>query len=699
MEKRIELHCHTTMSAMDGVISPKELIKYADDAGYKAIAITDLGNIQAFPEAYEEARNRKIKIIYGIEIFYQPENANEVFHTTLLVKNDMGLKNLYRLISISFKTGNRIIRETPVIFQKLLEDCREGLFLGSACETGELQTAIRNNISDEQLVEIAKFYDYLEIQSHNPEVVNHKIVALGEKLGILVVATGDVHFLNQDDEILRCIILSEFRSEKEMESHSKLYLKSTKQMLDEFKYLGDNKAEEVVIDNPKHLVSLFANIKPIPNNRYLPQIENANDKLKKICASHFHELYGGNPPIEAKKRLDIELDNIITYGFSSVFMITYEMAEKCRRDGHLMGYRGSLGASYVAFILGITEVNPLEYEIPYELFYGSKGDMMPVMDFNFCHDYQPFILEFLKEMLGTENVIPAGMIIKLGERYANKIIKGYFPQGGAEVETDRIKMILKKLITLNRYTRCMPKTYFIMPEKIENFIPLMITFGCAKGDGLTTITHYDYLHLKDYFFRFGLFEYDCITYLRKLLHATKVDIENIKFDDAATLELIINNYDHDLPLFSDSYTLHIINIVKPRTFMDLVKVSALSRNGGAWLFNAENLIRDGFATLNEVIVFRDDILINLTDAGISNETAFEIMESIGKGMGIKDDHKKIMQGVDLPEWYIGSCEKIKYLFPKAHAIIYAMTAFRIAWFKEHYPEQFNEILAQEEIDY
>ncbi len=762
-EKRVELHLHTKMSSMDGVSSVSALIKRAAMWGHPALAITDHGVVQAFPEAIESAQKAGIKLIYGVECylvdddpaFDVPLEQRKSRHCILLAKNPKGLYNLYQLITQSHLT---YYHRTPRMPKSLIQSLREGLIIGSACEAGELIRAYLDGAGREELLGIASFYDYLEIQptGNNQFLltngkfesieglrdINRTVVSLADELGIPVVATGDVHFLDPEDEIYRRILMAG-KGFEDADNQAPLYFKTTAEMLAEFSYLGEKKAMEVVVSNTRAIAEQVEQMKPFPDDLFSPVIPGAEDQIQSMSWSRARELYGDPLPEAVQKRIDKELNSIINNGFSVLYLIAHLLVKKSNEDGYLVGSRGSVGSSLVATFTGITEVNPLSphyrcgncrhsefiddgsygsgadlpdkncpvcgsrldkdgHDIPFETFLGFKGDKVPDIDLNFSGDYQPRAHKYTEELFGKENVFRAGTIATIADKTAFGFVKNYLDERGVRVRTAHMNRLVTGCTGVKRTTGQHPGGLMVIPKEcdVHDFTPLQRPADDAKSETITT--HFDYHSISGRLVKLDILGHDDPTVIKMLEDLTGVDAKKIPLDDQKTMSLFSSpealrvspeeidskTGTYGIPEFGTKFVRQMLEDTKPRTFSDLVRISGLSHGTDVWLGNAQELVRSGTAGISKIIACRDDIMVYLIYKGLEPGRAFKIMEGVRKGKGLKEDDIEEMKSKGVPEWYIDSCLKIKYMFPKAHAVAYVTMAFRIAWFKVYYPAAF-----------
>lgn len=763
-EKRIELHLHTRMSAMDGVSSAEELIQRAAHWGHEALAITDHGVVQAFPEAVEAGTKYGVKIILGVEGYLLddlesslPLNQLKSRHVILLVKNELGLKNLYRLITASHL---EYFQRRPRLPKSLLQANREGLIIGSACEAGELIQAIIRQESWEKLKEIASFYDYLEIQPIGNNLflvregrvasedelreINRTVLRLGRETNKEVVATGDVHFLDPEDEVYRRIIMAG-KGFSDADQQGPLFYKTTVEMLQEFAYLGEEEALEVVVRGPKRICGSIEELKPFPDELFTPTIPGAEENIKKMAKERARFLYGENLPAVVEERLDKELKAIVGNGFSVLYLIAHLLVKKSNEDGYLVGSRGSVGSSLAATLTGITEVNPLPphyrcknqnclhsiwledgsagagadlpdldcpkcgermakdgHDIPFETFMGFNGDKVPDIDLNFSGDYQAQAHRFTEELFGKDNVFKAGTIATIADKTAFGFVKNYVEERKLKIRPAEMTRLVKGCTGVKRTTGQHPGGQMVIPKErdVFEFTPLQRPADDPKSDIITT--HFDYHSISGRLVKLDILGHDDPTVIKMLEDLTGVDALTIPLDDPLTMSLFSSpealgvtaeeiysaTGTFGVPEFGTKFVRQMLEDTKPQQFSDLVRISGLSHGTDVWLGNAQELVRAGTAGISDIIACRDDIMVYLIHKGLEPSRAFKIMESVRKGNGLNAEQIAEMRTGDVPEWYIESCQKIKYMFPKAHAVAYVTMAFRIAWFKINYPEAF-----------
>ena len=673
------------------------------------------------------------------------------YHISILAKNQKGLKNLYKLVS---KAHTKTFYKKPRILKSDLIKHREGLLLGSACEAGELFKAIVNNEDKKEIEKIADFYDYLEIQpvANNEflleklnmksrkqlENINKKIYKLGKKLDKLVVATGDVHFLNPEDKLYREIIQSG-QGFDDANKQPPLHLKTTDEMLKDFDYFDEEVKKEVVIENTQKIADIIEDITIIPDELYTPEIEGANEKIREKVYNKAKKLYGQDLHPKVEKRIEKELKSIIGNGFAVIYLISQKLVKKSLEDGYLVGSRGSVGSSLVAFMLDITEVNPLPshyrcncgyvefdngeigidsedkncpkcdnelikdgFDIPFEVFLGFEGDKVPDIDLNFSGEYQETVHGYTKEIFGEENVFRAGTISTLANKLAYGFVKGWENDNEHNFKRAEINRLTINCTGIKKTTGQHPGGQIIVPKNKEIYDFTPIQHPANKKESGVYTTHFDFHAIHDNLLKLDILGHDDPTSLKRLEELTDVNPLEISLDDKDTMKLFksCEVIDVDLskinvklgtlgvPEFNTEFTRDMLRDTRPENFADLIRISGLSHGSNVWLGNAQDIIQEGKADISEVISVRDDIMNFLIKKGMKPALAFKIMEKVRKGIDLEDSEIEEMKKLDLPDWYIDSCEKISYMFPKAHATAYVIMAFRIAWYKINYPLEF-----------
>lgn len=800
-EKRVELHCHTNMSAKDAVSSADAIVRQAYEWGHKAIAITDHGVVQAYPAAAGAVKAiRKaggdFKVIYGVESYFVDDVNNDVkdlnakqtakyrYHQIILVKNLTGLKNLYKLVS---EAHLHDFRGKPLTMRSKLDKLREGLILGSACEQGELYRAIIDEKPEEELLRIADYYDYLEIQplgnnafmvreSSYPdkkdkktgavipnrfkkvtdfEVIknfNRKVVELADKLGKPVVATGDVHFLKKSDDVIRKILMAG-QGFDDFDNQAPLYLKTTDEMLADFDYFGE-RAREFVIDNPNKIADMVdGNVIPVPDGNYPPVIEGSDELLHDICWDTAHKTYGENLPEVVKKRLEKELNSIINNGFSIMYISAQKLVAYSEENGYLVGSRGSVGSSFAATMAGISEVNPLPphyvcpecrysefflhgevgsgfdlpekkcpkcgaqlnrngHDIPFETFLGFKGDKVPDIDLNFSDEFQNSVQKYTETLFGSENVFKAGTISTVAEKTAYGFAKAYAEKKGitlSNAELNRLASLVEKA-QIKQTTGQHPAGMIIVPKTntIYDFCPIQHPADDVNSDIITT--HFDFHSIHDTILKLDELGHVVPTTYKYLEEYTGIPVNDVSMSDPEVYSLFTSTKalgvepdeidsrtgTYCLPEFGTKFVREMLIDCQPKNFSDLLQISGLSHGTDVWLGNAKDLIDKGICTISEVIGTRDNIMVYLIHKGLEEGRAFKITETVRKGLVAKgkvsaEDWSAMeddMRSHGVPEWYIESCHKIKYMFPKAHAAAYVISALRLAWYKVHRPLEF-----------
>ena len=769
--RRVELHCHTKMSDNDGFNEVKDIVKKAAYWGQPAVAITDHGVVQAFPDAAKEAAKqaksgRNIKIIYGVEGYLYPDEdavtadgtidikKNRTYHIIILAKNQTGLKNIYKLVSTSHID---YFYKRPRIPRSVLQAHREGLILGTACEAGELYQAVVRGADNDELDRIASFYDYMEIQPlgnnrfmiedgiarDDQDLINNnlRIIETADRLGKLTVATTDSHYPTQEASIYRNIIMAGIGF-RDTPSDS-LYLRTTDEMMAEFAYLGD-RAEEIVVTNTNRIADMVEEVRPVPAGKFPPKIEGAEETLRNSCYEKAKSIYGDPLPPEIEERLDTELSSIIGNGYAVMYIAAQMLVQKSNRDGYLVGSRGSVGSSFAATMAGITEVNPLaphyvcpacrhfewsdepgKYDVGYDMpdkdcpecgarmkkeglnipfatFLGFKGDKEPDIDLNFAGEYQPVAHRYVGEIFGEKNVYKAGTVATIADKTAFGYVKHYVEDNHINASKYDIDYLVKGCTGVKRTTGQHPGGIIVVPDdhEIYEFCPIQKPANKRDTDVITT--HFDYHKIDENLLKLDILGHDVPQLIRHLQVMTGVDPMNIPLDDRETLSIFTSldalkikneNYrfthgTYAIPEFGTNFTRGMLDDIHPTTVSALIKMSGFSHGTDVWTNNAQELLRKGTATIDEVISCRDDIMNFLIKKGLPNGDAFKIMEIVRKNRTLSEDQLNMMKDHGVPEWYIWSCETLKYMFPRAHAAAYVMMSIRMAWFKVNYPEAF-----------
>ena len=685
------------------------------------------------------------------------------YHAIILAENNVGRENLYRLVSASHLD---YYSKRPRVPKSFLMKHREGLILGSACEAGELYRALLEDKPEAEIARLVNFYDYLEIQPLGNNAfmieservssinsmedirnINRRIVELGEEYGKPVVATCDVHFLDPEDEVYRRIIMAG-KGFEDADNQAPLYLRTTEEMLAEFEYLGSDKAEEVVITNTNKIADRIDVMAPVRPDKCPPVIPDSDKTLTDICYRRAHELYGDELPKIVEERLEKELHSIISNGFAVMYIIAQKLVWKSVEDGYLVGSRGSVGSSLVAFMAGITEVNSLAahyrcpkcryydfdapeikenagisgcdlpdkicprcgeplmkdgFDIPFETFLGFKGDKEPDIDLNFSGEYQSKAHKYTEVIFGAGQTYRAGTIATLADKTAFGYVKNYYEERGRKKRTCEINRIVLGCTGIRRSTGQHPGGIIVLPmgEDINSFTPVQHPANDMTTDIVTT--HFDYHSIDHNLLKLDILGHDDPTMIRMLQDLTGIDPTKIPLDDKQVMSLFQNTSalgitpdqiggcpvgSLGIPEFGTDFVIQMLLDTKPQSLSDLIRISGLGHGTDVWLGNAQTLILDGVADISHCICCRDDIMIYLISMGVDSALSFTIMESVRKGKGLKPEWEEAMTAQGVPDWYIASCKKIKYMFPKAHAAAYVMMAWRIAYCKINYPQAY-----------
>ncbi len=796
-EKRVELHLHSNMSALDAMTDAGKLVKRAAEWGHRAVAITDHGVLQGYPAAFDAAQSTGIKVIYGVESYTyddvregapkgweniladlsnkDKEKRGRTYHQIILVKNNVGLKNLYRLVSTAHTEH---FYKRPITLKSEILKYREGLILGSACEAGELYRAIVDGESPERVQEIVDFYDYMEIQPNGNNAfmlrpsferdkvtkeektvpprfnseeelnnINRTIIALADRAGKLTVATGDVHFLEPHDAKYREILMSG-QGFRDADMQPPLYFKTTDEMIQDFDYLGPELARKVVIENPNKIADMVEILRPVPDGNFPPSIDGAEQELQDLCWAKARDLFGDPVPEYVAERLSKELNSIIKNGFAVLYMIAQKLVKDSEDHGYHVGSRGSVGSSFVAHASGISEVNPLAphyrcpnkeckhtefflkgevgsgydlppkncpdcgtpmhrdgHDIPFETFLGFKGDKSPDIDLNFSGEYQNSAHKYTIELFGDDHVFKAGTVATVADKTAFGYVKKYLEEKGISHNNAEISRLTIGCTGVKRTTGQHPGGMVVVPNEYDVYDFTAVQYPADDADKGMKTTHFDFHFLHDTILKLDNLGHDVPTLYKYLEDATGIPVMDVDICDPKIYELFTSpeplgvtaeEIECDtgtlsIPEMGTGFVRGMLLECQPKNFSDLLQISGLSHGTDVWLGNAQELIKNGTCTISEVIGTRDNIMVALMHYGLEPDMAFKIMEIVRKGKATKaltEEHIKAMKDNNVPDWYIDSCYKIKYMFPKAHAAAYVSAALRLCWYKLYKPLEY-----------
>ncbi|MBE5776975.1 MAG: PolC-type DNA polymerase III [Clostridiales bacterium] len=715
---------------------------------------------QCLNQMLDEAVKRGAQTVKDLNDVSKDYTLGNSHHIVLLAATQKGMENINHIVS---EGHLKYFRRRPHVPRAVLQKYREGIIVGSACESGELFSAVVDNVSDDKLLKMARFYDYLEIQpignnafllregkvsdEETLRAFNKKIVWLGEKLGIPVVATGDVHFLDPKDAVFRSI-LQAGQGFDDCDNQPPLYFKTTDEMLEEFAYLGKKKCREVVIDNPKLIASRVGNVSLFPphpegKTTFSPFWPTAEQDIKDLTYGTAHKYYGDELPEIVEKRIEKELTAIVGYGYCTLYSIAQKLVSKSLSDGYVVGSRGSVGSSFVAFLTGITEINSLPvhyrcehcrkadfdippqytigvdlpdkncpicgqplvkdgFDIPFEAFLGFKGDKVPDIDLNFSGEYQPRAHQYVKDLFGVENVFRAGTIGTLAEKTAYGYVLKYLEERGRVVSEAEKNRLAAGCVGVKRTTGQHPAGMVVLPKEYDINQFTAVQHPADDMESTTVTTHYDFGSMHDILVKLDILGHDDPTMLHMLEELTGVNFKHIPLGDKGVMSLFSstealgvtpeeigsNTGTFGVPEFGTAFVRQMLEDTKPTTMQELIRISGLSHGTDVWLGNAKDLIDKGIVPLSQCLCTREDIMNQLMQMGVPAKMAFDTMEAVRKGKGLTLAMVDAMHEHNVPAWFEESCRKIKYMFPKGHAAAYVTMALRVAWYKVYYPQAY-----------
>ncbi len=710
---RAELHLHTKLSDDISIIGAEEIIIKAEQFGISSLGITNLNNLQDFDEISKYAKGTSLKIIYGAELICPKGKI------TIIAKNNDGIKELYRVVS-SLEKG--------VIDLSVLKENRKNLLIGSAGNDGELFGKI-NTENEDVLEKIAAFYDYFEIypaKTQSDKETNKKIYALGEELGVPTIAVSNAHYLSKNDSVCRDIVRAEGESTEEDDGN--LYLRSTEQLLREFSYLGDKAAKDAVINNTKLIADLTEPVTPLKAETYFVKLDNDYSTIEEICINKANEIYGRPLPQMVEYRLQTELDFIRKNDFASIYLIAYKMAKNLKDNSHIYSVRGTAGSAFVAFLLGVSDINPLPshyhcsecryfektkdtqnpfdlpdkncpvcdtllkadgFNIPYESFMGFSGNKLPDFDINISESVRLDIIDYMKQLFGSDKIALAGTVSRLLRYQIDKKLQAYEEKTGISFTAEQKEQIAEKLCGVKNEEGVHPCGIMAIPwdMEFEDFTPL------RKNVASLDATHFDFHSLHHIILKLDILEPAIISLLETLKNKTGVYPSKTDINTAEIFELIKSGDTLCIPEFDYDFIKDLIRKTQPKNIAELVKLCGFAHGTSIWRENGEYLIEKGIP-LSRIPTLREDIMNDLISVGVSKTEAFQIMEAARKGLfsagKVSDQtvtrYKKLCK--PLGDWYFDYISRARYIFPKAHALFYVTTSLRCAWFKIHYPKEF-----------
>lgn len=720
----IELHCHTKMSAWKGLIEPKELIQHAYENGYKAIAITDCGNVQAFPEAYktwkrlweehkkecmaqgkEPDQANFLKVIYGLE-GYLTDDYEKSYPILIYARNETGIRNLYKIVTASHL---EYFDKIPLIPRKLLDDNRDGLLLGSVNDGGEVYEAIHSdmgNRGDAEYIDdfkrILSYYDFCEV-SLSASGPDERYIYHVMKYGGVLVATSDAYYINEDEMPFWDMLTSRTGGKQDGRYHHLIdYVKEKRAYgcwsegcPDELK-----KVPTEVIKNQSFVADQIDYVSPLREGRFIPDYPDADNELKKICEDKAKSLYGDELPKEVKIRLNLELEGICQHGYSSIIMYWRSLVCESDRLGYPVCSRGAVASSLVAYLCGITKINPLPkgfggFNIPIETFLGLGLDKEPDIDMNFSPEIRDRIQNYVRELPDIGEICHGGTIAKLRNNWASLFIQDYCRENQIlQIDSKRRNELSERIEGVKKGDGMHPAAVFICPtgEELSAFTPLQHPYMSKE-----VVSQFDYHVVSENLLRLDILALPELSILNKLHNMTGFDPDNISLNDDQVLQNLCDPEPEVIPgiiKMGTETAREVIRDVGPSVFGDLVKVVGIIHGMDVWDGNQRELVKEKKIRFQDCIGTRDDIFLLLLERGGDKKTAFEIMESVRKGKGLNTLQENLMRKYGIDEWYIEVCRKIKWLLPKAHAVSYTLLAWQLAYYRTFYPEQFSEVLSK-----